>query len=69
MIVRFKVKNFRSLRDEVYLDFRATEFDPPLSVSNAADIGMRLFGEDGLKDVLAEMNGDVFLTSFYLNED
>lgn len=27
MIVRFKVKNFRSLRDEVCLDFRATESD------------------------------------------
>lgn len=27
MIIRFKVKNFRSLRDEVCLDFRATESD------------------------------------------
>lgn len=35
-------------------------FDPPLSVSNAAEQGMRLFGEEGLKDVLAEMNENVF---------
>lgn len=35
-------------------------FDPPLSVSNAAEHGMRLFGEEGLKDVLAEMNENVF---------
>jgi len=35
-------------------------FDPPLSVSNAAELGMRLFGEDGLKNVLAEMNENVF---------
>ena len=35
-------------------------FDPPLSVSNAAEHGMRLFGEDGLKGVLNEMNQNVF---------
>ncbi|MFQ5633027.1 MAG: type I restriction-modification enzyme R subunit C-terminal domain-containing protein, partial [bacterium] len=36
-------------------------FQPPLSVLNAAGLGVELFGEKGLQDVLVEMNDSIFV--------
>ena len=36
-------------------------FQPPLSIVNAAEVGIELFGEKGLKQILTEMNEMVFL--------
>jgi type I restriction enzyme R subunit len=38
-------------------------FEPPLSVMNAAGRGVELFGEDGLKRVIADLNASVFAVS------
>ena len=35
-------------------------FEPPLSILNAADIGIELFGEQGLQDILTDMNQSLF---------
>jgi type I restriction enzyme, R subunit len=35
-------------------------FQPPLSILNAAGLGVELFGEPGLKDIIEEMNESVF---------
>jgi type I restriction enzyme R subunit len=35
-------------------------FKPPLSILNAAGLGIELFGEDGLKEVIKEMNESLF---------
>lgn len=35
-------------------------FKPPLSILNAAGLGIELFGEDGLKTVIKEMNESLF---------
>ncbi len=35
-------------------------FSPPLSILNAAGLGVELFGEKGLKDIITEMNDSVF---------
>jgi type I restriction enzyme, R subunit len=35
-------------------------FQPPLSILNAAGLGVELFGERGLKDIIEEMNALVF---------
>jgi type I restriction enzyme R subunit len=35
-------------------------FQPPLSVLNAAGLGVELFGEKGLKDVISDLNSSVF---------
>lgn len=35
-------------------------FEPPLSVLNAADVGIELFGEQGLQDIVADMNQTLF---------
>lgn len=35
-------------------------FQPPLSVLNAAPRGLELFGEDGLKDIIRDLNETVF---------
>lgn len=35
-------------------------FRPPLSILNAAGVGMELFGENGLREVIEEMNESVF---------
>jgi type I restriction enzyme, R subunit len=35
-------------------------FDPPLSILNAADIGIELFGEQGLEAILTDMNQTLF---------
>lgn len=34
-------------------------FQPPLSILNAAGLGVELFGEEGLKSVVTEMNESV----------
>lgn len=36
-------------------------FQPPLSILNAAGVGVELFGEDGLKTVVRDMNESVFV--------
>ncbi len=35
-------------------------FNPPLSILNAAGLGVELFGEKGLKDIITELNESVF---------
>jgi type I restriction enzyme R subunit len=35
-------------------------FQPPLSVLNAASLGVELFGEKGLKDIISDLNSSVF---------
>ena len=35
-------------------------FQPPLSILNAAGLGVELFGERGLKYIIEEMNASVF---------
>jgi type I restriction enzyme, R subunit len=35
-------------------------FKPPLSILNAAGLGVELFGEQGLKDILQDLNASVF---------
>jgi len=35
-------------------------FTPPLSILNAAGLGVELFGERGLKDIIADLNESVF---------
>ncbi|HDM78328.1 MAG TPA: restriction endonuclease subunit R [Deltaproteobacteria bacterium] len=35
-------------------------FDPPLSILNAAEQGIKLFGENGLKEIIEDMNEAVF---------
>ena len=36
-------------------------FQPPLSILNAANLGVELFGEMGLKEIIQDMNDSVFL--------
>jgi len=38
-------------------------FEPPLSILDAAGKGIELFGEDGLRRVVADLNEDVFKTA------
>ena len=38
-------------------------FEPPLSMLDAASKGVELFGEEGLKQVVAQLNEDVFRTA------
>jgi len=35
-------------------------FKPPLSILNAANLGIELFGEEGLKQVISDMNETIF---------
>ena len=35
-------------------------FQPPLSILNAAELGVELFGEKGLREVIQDMNESVF---------
>ena len=35
-------------------------FEPPLSILNAADVGVELFGEQGLQDIVADLNEAIF---------
>lgn len=36
-------------------------FQPPLSILNAAGLGVELFGENGLKEIIQDMNESVFI--------
>jgi type I restriction enzyme, R subunit len=36
-------------------------FQPPLSILNAAELGVELFGERGLKEIIQDLNDSVFL--------
>jgi type I restriction enzyme R subunit len=36
-------------------------FQPPLSILNAAQLGVELFGERGLNDIIKDMNDSVFV--------
>jgi len=51
------LKNRGIVRGELKV---ADLFEPPLSILNAASLGTELFGEQGLKDVIEEMNNAVF---------
>ena len=35
-------------------------FEPPLSILNAADVGIELFCEEGLQTILADKNESIF---------
>ena len=35
-------------------------FNPPLSILNAAGLGIELFGERGLKEIIEEMSDSIF---------
>jgi type I restriction enzyme R subunit len=35
-------------------------FEPPLSILNAADVGIELFGEQGLQDIVTDLNESLF---------
>jgi len=51
------LKNRGLLRGKVEMD---DLFKPPLSILNAAGVGIELFGEGGLKSIISEMNEVVF---------
>ena len=51
------LKNRGLVRGKVELD---DLFRPPLSILNAASLGVELFGEAGLKEIVADMNDSVF---------
>ena len=36
-------------------------FEPPLSILNAAGLGVELFGEMGLKEIITDINESVFI--------
>jgi type I restriction enzyme R subunit len=36
-------------------------FQPPLSILNAAELGVELFGEKGLKEIIEDLNESVFM--------
>jgi len=36
-------------------------FQPPLSILNAAELGVELFGEKGLKEIILDLNDSVFM--------
>jgi type I restriction enzyme, R subunit len=50
------LKNRGIARGKLVLD---DLFQPPLSILNAAGLGVELFGEDGLKDVVRDLNDSV----------
>ena len=52
------IKNRGIARGKIELD---DLFHPPLSILNAAQLGVELFGERGLKEVIQDMNESVFL--------
>ena len=51
------LKNRGLVRGKVELD---DLFRPPLSILNAATLGIELFGEAGLREIVADMNDSVF---------
>lgn len=51
------LKNRGIARGRIELD---DLFQPPLSILNAAEVGVELFGERGLKEIIEDMNESVF---------
>jgi len=51
------IKNRGIVRGKVEID---DLFQPPLSVLNAAGLGVELFGERGLKEIIVDMNDSIF---------
>jgi type I restriction enzyme R subunit len=51
------LKNRGIARGQIEL---ADLFQPPLSILNAAALGVKLFGEQGLKEIIQDMNESVF---------
>ena len=51
------LKNRGIVKGQVKID---DLFQPPLSALNAGEVGVKLFGEDGLKEVIKDMNETVF---------
>lgn len=51
------LKNRGIIRNKIEL---GDLFEPPLSIQNAPTIGVKLFGEEGLKEIIQEMNETVF---------
>ena len=51
------LKNRGIVRGEIYVN---DLFQPPLSVLNAAGLGVELFGESGLKEIISDMNESIF---------
>lgn len=52
------IKNRGIARGQISVD---DLFQPPLSILNAAELGVELFGEAGLQHIIADMNDTVFL--------
>ena len=52
------IKNRGIARGKIVLE---DLFNPPLSILNAAELGVELFGEKGLKEIISEMNDSVFM--------
>ncbi|MBM4331129.1 MAG: DEAD/DEAH box helicase [Deltaproteobacteria bacterium] len=52
------IKNRGIARGKIVLD---DLFNPPLSILNAAELGVELFGEKGLKEIIVDMNTSVFM--------
>ncbi len=52
------LKNRGLVKGKVSLD---DLFAPPLSILNAANIGIELFGEQGLRNVMDEINQSVLV--------
>lgn len=52
------LKNRGIARGRIELD---DLFQPPLSILNAAELGVELFGEKGLKEIIQDMNESVFM--------
>ena len=51
------IKNRGIARGKIVLE---DLFTPPLSILNAAELGVELFGEKGLKEIISDMNDSVF---------
>jgi type I restriction enzyme R subunit len=57
------LEKLKSKEDEIGENFHAwleDLFEPPLSILNAADVGIELFGEEGLQTIIADMNEALF---------
>jgi len=51
------IKNRGIVRGRIELE---DLFRPPLSILNAAELGVELFGEKGLKEIIQDMNESIF---------
>jgi type I restriction enzyme R subunit len=43
-------------------------FQPPLSILNAAELGVELFGKKGLKEMILDLNEAAFLRASQIND-